>query len=533
MTPQLQTSPRTFAARVAELGFSAHLPTDWISHELPAESVDFSDPTAFMPLAVVTAPHSAIFFAFAARPAYDDGTLQDWAWYHLNHHGLQPRAVGRDRVAGVPAVVGEALQPSEAGPMVVRFAFLEDGNRLLNLSFTAPEILADAVRDAWFRMLATFTLETPRGSRFQWEATPDDTPAAPIPEPWQDSKRSESASTESPASSAIDASSEDVDRASESTEGAETEDVGNELEHFALADDAASLGLVPAENSGTDAGETGSPPAMIEADDDGRRATVESPAIRARFDVPYGWHVLDDRQRVLVFDPKRQVRVRMELMDRAGRDEETLLDAFESEAKHQIQGAECERADAGRIRILRVMPVPTDAAVRGVLEMLLPYLEETKVLRARVDAVPSRLKSAERLTELMLDNVVFDAVPPAEEAADPKPASTDGRPEWWHQALVLEAANQLEAAERLIRERCPYIGFAHATADMYRQRMGRLLESGDHAGAREAFFKASAFIRYYASLATSGGEGLALSDERDQFRAQLVKEFGGDPEAKR
>ena len=48
-----------------------------------------------------------------------------------------------DSVAGVSAVIGEAVQQSDIGPMIVRFAFFEDGGRLLNLTFTAPELLAD------------------------------------------------------------------------------------------------------------------------------------------------------------------------------------------------------------------------------------------------------------------------------------------------------------------------------------------------------------------------------------------------------
>jgi hypothetical protein len=171
MNPNLKLASRTFPARIAELGFTAQLPADWISHELPNADADFSNPTNLVPLAIVTAPHAAIVFAFAARPAYDDGTLEDWATYLLNHNQLQPRAVGRDVVAGVAAVIGEAVQPSDLGPMVVRFAFLEDGGRLVNLTFTAPELLADSVRDAWFAMLQSFTLETPKGSRFDAPST--------------------------------------------------------------------------------------------------------------------------------------------------------------------------------------------------------------------------------------------------------------------------------------------------------------------------------------------------------------------------
>ncbi|MFO1488961.1 MAG: hypothetical protein U1F65_10835 [Verrucomicrobiota bacterium] len=166
MNPHLKMALRNFPARIAELGFHAQLPAGWINHELPPEEVDFSNPTNFFPLAIVTAPHAAIVFAFAARPAYNDGMLLDWATYHLNHNQLQARSLGQDAISGVAAVTGEAVQSSDLGPMVVRFAFLEDGDRLLNLTLTAPELLADSVSDAWFSMLKSFTLETPKGSRF-------------------------------------------------------------------------------------------------------------------------------------------------------------------------------------------------------------------------------------------------------------------------------------------------------------------------------------------------------------------------------
>lgn len=75
------------------------------------------------------------------------------------------------------------------------------------------------------------------------------------------------------------------------------------------------------------------------------------------------------------------------------------------------------------------------------------------------------------------------------------------------------------------------IVLACATADMYRLRKLRLKAAGDDRGALDAFKKSSWFIFHYASLATSGGEGAALSDERDHFRARLVAEHGGDPQA--
>lgn len=158
------TRLRSFPSRIADLGFSADLPADWISHDLPAEEPDFSNPAFCFPLAVVTAPHAAVVFAAAARPAYENGALSDWAGYLLGENGLTPRAIGAGLAGTLPAICGEAVQDSDLGPMVVRFAFLEDGGRLVNLSFSAPEMLDSAVRDVWFRALASFTLETPRGA---------------------------------------------------------------------------------------------------------------------------------------------------------------------------------------------------------------------------------------------------------------------------------------------------------------------------------------------------------------------------------
>lgn len=164
MSDASSLTPRTFPARVADLGFTVPLPSDWISHDLPAEELDFSDPTRMVPLAVVTAPHAAIILAVAARPAYGDGTVSDWARYLLESTGLKPLALEEHTLGNLPAIVGEAVQDSEMGPMRVRFAFSEDGGRLVNVSFSVPEMLDPAVRNLWFQVLAGFVLTQPKGA---------------------------------------------------------------------------------------------------------------------------------------------------------------------------------------------------------------------------------------------------------------------------------------------------------------------------------------------------------------------------------
>lgn len=108
-------------------------------------------------------------------------------------------------------------------------------------------------------------------------------------------------------------------------------------------------------------------------------------------------------------------------------------------------------------------------------------------------------------------------------------ASDEGLPAWWIMARKLEAENKLKEAEAAIKDGVHNLYFAHATAELYRLRMLRMMEAGDKAAALEAFRKSESFIWFMASLATSGGEGAALSHERDKFMKQLVAEYGSPP----
>jgi hypothetical protein len=80
-----------------------------------------------------------------------------------------------------------------------------------------------------------------------------------------------------------------------------------------------------------------------------------------------------------------------------------------------------------------------------------------------------------------------------------------------------------------MRRAIPQIGSAASIAEMYAQRMRAFQRAGNEPRAVAAFKLAVDWMRTCASWATSGGEGAALSDERDQFQAKLAREFGYDP----
>jgi tetratricopeptide (TPR) repeat protein len=116
-------------------------------------------------------------------------------------------------------------------------------------------------------------------------------------------------------------------------------------------------------------------------------------------------------------------------------------------------------------------------------------------------------------------------VPPKQKEPAPAPSSSD----LWSEAKRLEEAGQLEEAEAAIKKAAPHIGCAASIAEMYARRMRAFQRAGDEPQAIEAFKKAVDWMGTYAGWATSGGEGAALSLERDDFQAALAREFGYDP----
>lgn len=92
-----------------------------------------------------------------------------------------------------------------------------------------------------------------------------------------------------------------------------------------------------------------------------------------------------------------------------------------------------------------------------------------------------------------------------------------------------EGPDRLEAIEEQMKREIAHIGAAASIAEMYARRMRAFQKAGNEPRAAAAFKLAADWMGTYASWATSGGEGAALSRERDQFIAALVREFGYDP----
>lgn len=106
------------------------------------------------------------------------------------------------------------------------------------------------------------------------------------------------------------------------------------------------------------------------------------------------------------------------------------------------------------------------------------------------------------------------------------PLNTDA---WTRAALDLDGPDKLDDVEREMRAAIPYIGVGASIAELYAQRMRAFQRVGNEQRAIVAFRNAVDWMATQASWATSGGEGTALSYERDQFQKALALEFGYDP----
>ena len=151
-------------ARLADLAFRISVPRDWKSHELPAEDLDFSSPGTFFPLLLAVAPWAAVVLTVAARPGFENGTLQDWSLFLLDSQEIRPTTLAPAAIGtGVQGLAGVGRQQQEGTWLEVRFAFFEDGGCLVYLGLLAPEAISAPLDSVWKAALGSFALERPQG----------------------------------------------------------------------------------------------------------------------------------------------------------------------------------------------------------------------------------------------------------------------------------------------------------------------------------------------------------------------------------
>lgn len=178
---------------------------------------------------------------------------------------------------------------------------------------------------------------------------------------------------------------------------------------FSLAGDAGSLDprsktnryLIEQRKMGTTV-------RVIAVNEAERWASVELPAVAATAKVPLGWHVLDDGQRSLVFDPDGAVQVNFSLVPADGRDVDQLIEETKRQACAGQPNVETMVHELGEMKLLAIADLKIEGETLDVCWMytLAPVADDL-FLQARVSASKERMADAMDLFELLMTEFVF------------------------------------------------------------------------------------------------------------------------------
>lgn len=368
---------------VERLAFSIRVPVDFQQVPLPEETQDFSNPAAMMPLGVFMANYGVVLCTVAARPAFDDGSVMDWAMYLCGQQqGFQMKKLMPERRWGTQVVEAEATQPSEAGEMTVRAIFFEDGGRLFNVGAMAPSAIWPSVKETLEAMLASFALAHVEG------------PTRPI-----------ATGTPLPAKAIFEIEGEAAAPAVPSMPEPQRPPLVEasglpDLAAYALADNEA-LDLEDEINARFREAGAGLVPNVVQRDEAKRCVLVGAGAIETLLPVPAGWHVVDDGRRTLVFDRGNRVQVNFNAFRIEGQSPSQIFtEILEGLAKespgveHRV--LEIDGMNAMQVRNLVIDGEPLQQAY------LLKQLDGERGLKVRITAAEEDLPRAADMTGEML-----------------------------------------------------------------------------------------------------------------------------------
>lgn len=262
--------------------------------DLPAETIDFEDPTKSLPLVVAVSPMGPMVFAVATRPAYGDGATSQWLEFLLTKDGFKYDEIRRTMVGIYPAVMCDALQDSDGMTMRSRMVLLEDGGRMLTMSAMAPDELWSAVEARFTTMINSFEFQHDKGATaalFPGEALP---------------------------ASATGLSTNDAATTSTTEDLPTARLTAAEFAAVVLADDATSFDQDSGINANLRDRGVGLVPRVLSIDANEKSARLGAGAIEAIVRVPFGWYALDDGRRTLVFDGENRIQINLSLRQLEG-----------------------------------------------------------------------------------------------------------------------------------------------------------------------------------------------------------------------
>jgi hypothetical protein len=327
------------------------------------------------------ATYGAVVFSVVARPAYEDGTIEDWAEFLAQQEKIEIVSMKPGTLAGMPVLMIEALNQTDAGPMRMRTALLEDGKRFLNLSVLAPDAIWKSVEPTLQMAMTSFRLAEPRGST---------TPLTRAEAKKLAAKSSPPKPLDEPAVAPSSEATPDAD--SKITPPAQ----------LALADDASTLDPEHPMNVRMRDSGAGLTVRTLETNQAEKYAVVGAGAIVGTFRLPFGWHVIDDGRRTLVFDAAGKIQINLNLRRDDG-DHRGMLEQIMAQARReqpQIDPLMVDFAPDLPGLVLRNYRDGDDVLVQAFVVRALRDDGLSHV--ARVTAAPDDMTRAMNLAEIVL-----------------------------------------------------------------------------------------------------------------------------------
>jgi hypothetical protein len=379
-------------ARVADLAFRIAVPSDWNSPELPPEDVDFGAPDNFLPLLLAVAPWAAVALTVAARPGFEDGTLRDWSLFLLSSQGIRPTAFGPAAIGNVQGLAGVGRQEQEGTSLEVRFAFFEDGGRLVHLGLLAPEAISAPLEEVWRSALDSFLLAGPRG------------PSVPMG-PGMGIARESAPAPETGMAAA--AGTEATPETPEPEPSEPPQFTDSDLGHYAKSGDLSTLDPEHPINARLRDQGVGFVPNLLDSDPQARTARLGAGAIQAMIQVALGWHVIDDGRRTMILDPDGRIQINLSLIPTEGQSIDGILDSIQEQTVRDYPDPEFLRLQDEGIWALAVRNILVDDEPVEQIHMLTKWADDSAMLRARVTADPESMGFAASYADLILKSAAL------------------------------------------------------------------------------------------------------------------------------
>ncbi len=353
----------TIKPAMDSLEFGIHVPKGWNKAPIPQEQPDFSDPSAFMPLALFVAPFGAVVFSVAVRPVFEQGGPKQWLIaLAQQQQGMQfepPQDCELNELKGATCL---ATLQSDVGPMQSRSVILVNGNTMVLLSALAPV-------QVWPSLVPTFD-NMFGGFQMRWKLKGKEEPA--------------------PASATPTAEDEKPTLPAD----------------IALAGDGASLDPEHKMNVYFRDHGIGLVPRVLEVNESERYALIGCGAIVAIVQVPLGWHAIDDGKRTLVFDPENKIQVNLNVLQPGPLNIEQVIEAILGQVQQANPGVEHVRMTIAGMPTLGLRNLKADGEEVEQAFMFRPHAvggdSTNTLLQVRVTATPGEMIRAMNLAEVLV-----------------------------------------------------------------------------------------------------------------------------------